>query len=102
MKKIRKSVLTLLVLIALLALAAPMVAFAGSDGPNPSPSGATHGAFNKGNLVYGEPSSPGNGDSLNSSSFGLSGGSGGGQTGINNSAGAPWGDVNKAANDPNP
>ncbi len=45
---------------------------------------ASSGAFNYRNEVYGEPSSLNN--SLNSSEFGRSGGSGGGQTGLNNSA----------------
>ena len=45
---------------------------------------ASSGAFNYKNEIYGEPSSLN--DSLNSSEFGLAGGSGGGQTGLNNSA----------------
>jgi hypothetical protein len=47
---------------------------------------ASSGAFNFQNEVYGVQSTPGGvSDSWNSSSFGLDGGSGGGQTGINNS-----------------
>lgn len=48
-------------------------------------SGASSGAFNFQNKVYGVTSS-GNSDNFNSSGFGLDGGSGGGQTGINNSS----------------
>ncbi len=47
---------------------------------------AASGAFNFHNEVYGELGTPGNGDSYNSSYFGLAGGSSGGQTGINNSS----------------
>lgn len=48
--------------------------------------GAASGAFNAHNEIYGEPGTPGGSDSLNSSYFGLTGGSGGGQTGLNNSS----------------
>ena len=48
---------------------------------------ADSGAFNFHNEVYGEVGTPGGvSDSSNSSYFGLAGGSGGGQTGINNSS----------------
>lgn len=47
---------------------------------------ASSGAFNFQNEVYGEVSPLDNNNSLNSSGFGLDGGSGGGQTGLNNSA----------------
>ncbi len=47
---------------------------------------AASGAFNFQNKVYGELGTLGNGDSYNSSYFGLAGGSGGGQTGISNSS----------------
>lgn len=48
---------------------------------------AASGAFNFQNEVYGESGTPGGvSDSENSSGFGLDGGSGGGQTGINNSS----------------
>lgn len=49
-------------------------------------SGASSGAFNFQNLIYGVEGTPGGvSDSLNSSGFGQAGGSGG-QTGLNNSA----------------
>ena len=48
-------------------------------------SGASSGAFNYQNEVYGETPS-GNSNNFNSSEFGQAGGSGGGQTGINNSS----------------
>lgn len=48
---------------------------------------ASSGAFNFQNEVYGESGTPGGvSDSENSSAFGQDGGSGGGQTGLNNSA----------------
>lgn len=47
---------------------------------------ASSGAFNFQNEVYGAISPLDNNNSLNSSGFGLDGGSGGGQTGINNSS----------------
>lgn len=48
---------------------------------------ASSGAFNYQNTVYGGPGTPGGvSNSNNSSYFGQAGGSGGGQTGLNNSA----------------
>lgn len=96
-------ILSILLVLALLLIVAP-VAFAYD--PNPSPSGATHGAFNVRNQVYGTSGTPGGvSDSLNSSAYGTGGGSPGahdgavgqvpGATGFNNSAGAPWGHQNQ-------
>lgn len=68
-------------------LAAPPTVGTSPAAPNAQcDTAASSGAFNFQNLVYGEQGTPGQGESFNSSGFGLAGGSGGGQTGINNSS----------------
>ncbi len=69
---------------ATVVLAAPPTVGTSPAAPNAQcDTHAASGAFNFRNEVYGAPSSLN--DSLNSSEFGLAGGSGGGQTGLNNS-----------------
>ncbi len=80
------SVSILCVTTTVVIAAPPTVGFSPANPNAQFGTGASSGAFNFQNLVYGTQGTPGVANSFNSSNFGLSGGSGGGQTGINNSS----------------